>query len=403
MNTHYIGLCIVFRNNSYGGILQSYATLIKMEELGLNYEIIDYRHPESVSYYLKAIVSTANVTALYSKVRILKKKIGEKRHPDFRQNERIRNNKFAQFINQRFHNFSKPIRDYAELKEYAKKFTDIIVGSDQLWLPSGLATGFYNLMFAPDECNKVSYASSFGVSTIPKNQKKKTKQYLERIQHLSVREAAGQKIIKDLTGRDADVILDPTMILSKEQWDKYIDDKILYDEDYIFCMFLGNNPEQRKTVEKLKEAVGCKIIALRHLDEYISDDESFGDIAPYDIGPAEFINLIRHAKYVCTDSFHVSVFSIIYHKQFITFNRFADGSNSRNSRLDTLFNNIGISRRFKKDIVTEMTAEINYEAVDRKLKALRLFSNQFICNALNTASSAPEQKCIQKGHTIIGM
>lgn len=400
MNNRYVGLCIVFRNNSYGGLLQSYATVLKMEELGLDYEIIDYRHPSSVSYYLKAITCTINKTTIYSKVRSLKRKYGEKKYPEYKKNDEVRNNKFDQFRSQRFHNFSKPIRDYSELQEYANRFTDIVVGSDQLWLPSGLATGFYNLMFAPDKCNKVSYASSFGVSTIPKNQIRKTKEYLERIQHLSVRELSGQKIIKELTGRNAEVILDPTMIITKEQWDHYIGDKKIYDDDYIFCMFLGNNPKQREEVEKLKNATGYKIIVLKHLDEYIPADEDFGDLAPYDIGPEEFVNLIRHAKYICTDSFHVCVFSIIYHKQFIAFDRFASGSNSRNSRLDTLFNNIGISRRFEKDIISEMQEPIDFEKVDSRINVFRSLSNRYIKDALNVDSVKQKSESIQNGHII---
>ena len=400
MNTRLVGLCIVFRNNSYGGILQSYATVLKMEEMGLNYEIIDYRHPSTIMYYLDAIVNSTNKTTVYTKIRSAKKKLGEKIHPEFKRNEAIRNRKFNEFRHERFIHFSKPIRNYEELKEYSHRMTDVVVGSDQLWLPSGLSTGFYNLMFAPDECNKVSYASSFGVSSIPNKQREKTKGYLERIQHLSVRESTGQKIIKDLTGREAKIILDPTMILTKEQWDDCIEDKVLYDEDYIFCMFLGNNPEQRKEVERLKEETGCKIVVLRHLDEYIPSDESFGDIVPYDVGPEEFVNYIRHAKYVCTDSFHVSVYSIIYHKKFIVFDRFASGSNSRNSRLDTLFENIGISRRFQNDIVSEINAEIDYKNVDERLDILRNYSNQYIFDALNVDPSMAEPKNTLNSHII---
>ena len=205
-------------------------------------------------------------------------------------------------------------------------------------------------MFVPENINKIAYSASFGVSQIPFFQKRKTKEFLERIDHLSVREQSGAKIIKELTGKDVPVILDPTMIIDRSVWDKNIPNERLVDEDYIFCYFLGNNSQHRKEVKKLADDKKLKIVTLRHLDEFIPEDEYFGDISPYDIGPAEFINLIRHARYVCTDSFHGSVFSILYHKQFISFNRYNAGSNSRNSRLDTLFGNIGISRRFSEDL-----------------------------------------------------
>ena len=106
------------------------------------------------------------------------------------------------------------------------------------------------------------------------------------------------------------------------------------------------------------------------------------------MGPEEFVNLIRHARYVCTDSFHGSVFSILYHKQFISFNRYGDGMNSRNSRLDTLFRNIGIDRRFHGDLFTEITSEIDYDAVDDKLEVLRRRSDRFIRRALSNQKSS---------------
>lgn len=82
-------------------------------------------------------------------------------------------------------------------------------------------------------------------------------------------------------------------------------------------LFLGNNPPHREFAKRLKEATGCKIIALTHLDEFVKSDEGYADETPYDIDPADFLNLIRNAEYVCTDSFHCSVFSILYKRQFL--------------------------------------------------------------------------------------
>ena len=134
-------------------------------------------------------------------------------------------------------------------------------------------------------------------------------------------EESGKRIVKELTGRDVPVILDPTMVITRKQWDEAVPDQAVTDGEYLFCYFLGNNPSHREEASALAKSLGLKIVTLRHLDEYIASDEKFGDEAPYDVGPEEFVNLIRHAKYVCTDSFHGSVFSILYRKQFISFNR----------------------------------------------------------------------------------
>lgn len=377
-----VGLCIVYKNCNYGSILQSYATLLKLQSLGCDYEIIRYTPTKNAKFYLKAIPRLLNRDMVYGKMRTLNRKIGKKVHKEFAYNDRIREKKFSEFVDENFGNFSKVIHEYGELQEYAKSFSDVLVGSDQLWLPSGLATNFYNLRFVPDDVNKIAYSASFGVSKIPSYQRNRTRQYLNRINYLSVREQDGARIIKDLTGRDVEVILDPTMIIDRDTWNNNITNQEIVDGDYVFCYFLGNNPSQREEVRKLAAEKKIKIVTLRHLDEYIPGDESFGDIALYNIGPAEFINLIRHANYVCTDSFHGSVFSIIYHKQFIAFNRYNSGSNSRNSRLDTLFHNIGLSRRFEKDLVDEIDRQVDWDIVDQKLAILRSKSSEFIEEAL---------------------
>ena len=106
---------------------------------------------------------------------------------------------------------------------------------------------------------------------------------------------------------------------------------------------MGNNPWQRDFVTQLLEKTGCKILALLHLDQYIKSDEDYVDYAPYDVSPADFINLIKNAEYVCTDSFHGTVFSIIYQRTFFTFMRFSEKATlSTNSRIDTLLGKMGL-------------------------------------------------------------
>lgn len=379
-----VGLCIVYKNWNYGSILQSYATLLELKKLDIDYEIIRYERKKDFSFYVSSLPRLLLPDMRYSKMRVLKRKVGKKLHKDFAKKDAVRAKVFSDFTKRNFDKFSEVIRDYDSLRKYACNFSSVIVGSDQLWLPSGLDTNFFNLMFVPDEVNKIAYAASFGVSEVPESQKEKTITYLDRIESISVREHSGKELIKKLTGRDVPVIVDPTLVINKELWDESIPNERKVKEDYIFCYFLGNNPEQREEARKLSKGTGLKIVTLRHMDEYITSDEKFGDVAPYDVGPAEFVNLIRNASYVCTDSFHGSVFSIINHKQFISFNRYGNNSkNSRNSRLDSLFGQLGIERRFNGDIVRDIMAPIDYESVDEKLKGLRAFAEDYLVKALH--------------------
>lgn len=378
-----IGLCIVYKNWNYGSILQSYATLLELQKLDEDYVIIRYERQKDFTFYINSLSRILLPDMRYSKIRSLRKKIGIKTHKEFAKNDAIRARVFESFSEQNFNNFSPVIKEYDELCEYATQFDSILVGSDQLWLPSGLDTNFFNLMFAPENVNKVAYATSFGVREVPAKQKNRTIKYLNRIGHISVREYSGQKLIKNLTGRQVPVIVDPTLVISKADWDASIPDERRIKEDYIFCYFLGNNPEQRKEAKKLSRITGLKIVTLRHMDEFIKSDELFGDYAPYDVGPKEFVNMIRHASYVCTDSFHGSIFSIINHKQFISFNRYGVNSkNSRNSRLDSLFGQLGIERRFKGNIIEDINEKIDYQKVDQKLCKLREFAENYLKSAL---------------------
>ena len=194
-----------------------------------------------------------------------------------------------------------------------------------------------------------------------------------------MRENRGSEIVKELTGLDAPVILDPVFNFDKEQWEKLIPIKKEMDEPYIFAYFLGANPEYRKQVRKLAESTGLKIVALRHMDQYVEDDESFGDYAPYDVAPDRFLNLLRGAEYVCTDSFHGTCFSIINEKRFMIFNRYANTSaTSKNSRIDSLCQNLGVSdRRFSGDIM-KIKNDIKYTDVKCLLKQLQIGTNKYI-------------------------
>ena len=158
------------------------------------------------------------------------------------------------------------IRNNDELYELINNYRGVVLGSDQVWNPQNLEMNYYTLNFVPDDMPKITYAPSFGVSKIPKNQVNRTKNYLNRIKHISVREIAGAKIIKEITGRDVPVVCDPTALLSKEQWNKIKSNKVYSKEKYIFCYFLGSNRQHRIFAEKIAKELGYKIISIQHMD-----------------------------------------------------------------------------------------------------------------------------------------
>ena len=382
-----IGVCIKYFHENYGGMLQAYATISMLQEMGIEYELIRYEKKHTPISIVKSLPRLFNGILLNDKYEELLKKRGMKMHPEFAENEAIRKAAFSKFRNDYFINLSPVFKGYDKLCEGAKRYTAVLTGSDQLWSPAGLPTNYYNLQFVPDNIRKISYASSFGVKDIPWYQRRRTAAFLKRIEYISMRENRGSEIVKELTGRVVPTIADPVFMFDREGWANLIPVKKEIDEPYIFAYFLGNNSEYRRAVKQVANKLGCKIIALRHLDQYVASDEDFGDITLYDVAPDRFLNLLRGASYVCTDSFHGSCFSIIHQKSFVIFNRYVEGAkNSKNSRIDTLCENLGLQEMRYIDVDTlflQLTRQIDYEIVYEKLEHLKVKAKTYLAKAMD--------------------
>lgn len=143
---------------------------------------------------LKDVPRLFNAVWFNSRYEGIQRKLSLKKHPDYAKNNEVRMKAFAGFKKGAFKDFSDEYIGYAALCEGGKKYSAVITGSDQLWSPAGLPTNYYNLMFVPDDTLKISIASSFGVKEIPWYQKKRTVQYLNRIEYISMRENRGSEI-----------------------------------------------------------------------------------------------------------------------------------------------------------------------------------------------------------------
>lgn len=385
MNRYMLGICLNYQQLNYGSKLQAMATVKYLQELGLDYEIIRYK--KGLKFYLKALPRIFNPVFFNDRYEQIQKRLGCKRHPEILASVETRNQAMSSFDVHCTCSLSERFESYEQLKaQCAQKYDHVLTCSDQLWSPSALGSGFYNLMFAPEEMRKVSWASSFGVSQIPWYQIKRTREYLQRIEHVSMRENRGAEIVKELTGREVPVLMDPVFVFDKEEWMKLVPYREPEWESYIFCYFLGSNPEHRAAARKLAEKTGKKIVTLRHLDQYIKEDEHFGDYAPYDVDPVRFLNIIRNADCVCTDSFHGLAFSVLCEKKFLVFNRYSDtSSHSKNSRIESVCRNLQLEdRRYfgDRDILAAMDAQINYRDVRALVQGYREKTKAYLQAAL---------------------
>lgn len=384
-----IGCVIAYteNHNNYGTSLQGYATLRKISDLGYQCEIIRYKKQLSFIAKIKLVYEMLRCGGTKDKLRVLKERLNMKIYHEYAHNIEIRREAVNKYKAKKLVPYFHEYIGFDALCRGSLKYGAVLVGSDQVWTPMSLYSKFFNLLFVDDDVPKIAYASSFGVSSIPKIQIKETKHYLERFDRIGVREIKGKEIVESISNNHATVVADPTMLLTREDWEKEIKDAKVKDYGhYIFCYFLGTNQNSRAAVNELKRLTGYKIITIRHMDEYVKSDEHFGDEAPYDIDPNDFVKLISNADYVCTDSFHCTVFSILFHRKFMTFYRFSQNSkSSRNSRIDSLFDLLGLYSRLFSGDISKINDDIDYKFVDSKLFDLRNESIKFLKESLELA------------------
>lgn len=239
------------------------------------------------------------------------------------------------------------------LNEYGIDY--FIVGSDQVWNPYYEAKEYEFLTFVPKE-KRLSFAASIGVDNIPEEAIWYFKKNLSDMKYISVREERAAEIVKELTGRTADVTLDPTLLLDKADWECIAKKPELYiEEKYICTYFLGEVPEAVKAFAKEK---GLPIYALN----------SINSPELYTLDPAEFLYMIQNASYVLTDSFHAVAFSVKFNKEFYVFDRKQDGVSSMFSRIETITKRFGLVNRIQnRDRIVEQEPVSNWNEIEKEL------------------------------------
>jgi len=373
-------------HNNYGTSLQAYATIKVLQDNGFDVRIIRYNKQRGLFGTIKALPKYLRSGGGGELIIRINKKIQSVFRPNFRLENSLRDHAVEEgFKETIFEPLCDYYDNYEEMSKASSTYDVCLVGSDQLWHPMGFASGFYNLMFVNDSVPKIAYAASFGVSSIPKFQHEGTKKYLERIDWISVREQKGKEIVETLSNAKADFVCDPTMLMTKKEWEDFsASSKKNINEPYIFVYFLGERPEIRKKAKELAKRTGCKLVVMRHVDKYIKMDDKFGDIAPYDINPRDFVNLLSKANYVVTDSFHGTIFSIMLEKKFITFYRVPTfKSGSTHSRIDSLLEKFDLTcRLYKDDIYSQAVADIDYSTVSQKVEEFRQYSKALLLKHL---------------------
>lgn len=227
------------------------------------------------------------------------------------------------------------------LKRFARSrdVAAVICGSDQIWSASSMYPDpLYYLQFVPEK-KRIAYAPSFGKSEVPDYNKKRIKKFLEKIPQISVRETAGVKIVKELTGKDVEVVPDPTLIVD---WSEWQDNQ---KENFLLVYFLDEPMDYVvKDIKKISSELNLRIKVV------LTEHNGYSNLGQYefeDAGPKEFVEMISKAQFVCTDSFHGTIFSILCKTDFYTYPRNYGKVQSQGSRIETLLDHYELQRRLR--------------------------------------------------------
>lgn len=375
-----IGIITIVKVNNYGAELQAYALQKKLNLLGYDAEIIDY-----LFYKNKAHIKEKISRPFYPYP--IKKKIKEFLEPWYHKirclpywkNKRKREKAFDLFHKKHTRFSSICYRSYSQLYQNPPIYDVYCVGSDQVWNP-GCYTNLnpYFVSFAPRGKKRICYASSFGVKVLPQHAQEKYKDLLLQMDAISVREDAGVDIVNEISDRDAVKVADPTLLLTTDDWleianydkvptDKYILLYVLKDSDYI----------KQKALEIGREQ-GLKVVRICK-EAYKQDKKTDGIIDILDAAPDDFLGLFSKAEIVLTNSFHGTVFSIMFRKEFYTI---LNAENNNNTRQINLLETVGLEDRIVYEGSFVKRNKIDYIDCHNRMNILIKKSEDYLINAI---------------------
>lgn len=364
-NNKIIGIITFHRAINYGAILQTYALQKKIKELGVKCVIIDYRNKKLENRHKKIKFSDCKNMKDFIRYLLLSK------------NHNIKYDKFREFANKHFE-VSTPFYSLKDLREAEKKYDTFITGSDQVWnYQINDMDAAYFLEFTKDKSKKASYAASFGVSNIPNEYKQKYFELLNDFEYILVREKQGADIIRELLSREAQVVLDPTLLLSKEEWHSVAKEGYsAVDGKYILIYAFGGSKNIWNLAENISKKTGYKIVCIANTYK-----KSINIKYIKSAGPEEFLGLFKNAEYVITNSFHGTAFSINFNKQFFT--EMLPDTMGVNSRIEDILDLFRLDNR----IITSSDASvidilINYNEMNEILETERKKSMALLKNLI---------------------
>lgn len=365
-------VCVVtwYGGTNYGTNLQAYALVKKLNLMGYT-ATIKGDIKKNVNYFYHPSIVLDRIRFKLNNI-ILKKNS----NPNTEDDKKIE--LFKEFVDEipKFNSYGK-----SEWERVKKEYAAFITGSDQVWNPNYFQGAMMLDFVTSGEIKKIAYAPSIGVNNLSVKIQHKYKKLLKSYCAVSVREEKAAELLKDISPVPVQVVLDPTMLLTYTEWDELSDRAVIQNEwntkeDYILCYFVGDRCDYGNYVKQIINETNMQCLVIP-----INKNASLDGCKTIEgVGPNEFIWLIKNASIVVTDSFHASVFSILYHREFYVLKRFLENSStSQNSRLHQILGMYLLSERWIEDESRFVRQQnIDYEKSETILREKRLISEEFL-------------------------
>lgn len=361
-----IGILTFPNSTSYGAVLQMYALYKSVEKLGAEAEIINYHNS-----FMKQRKHYRSLNSLSQGKRTLKniaiRIVHSRQIVSFRDFEK----KMRMYP-------PKPEQDISMISNVGMRYDAVICGSDQVWNAhiTGGDMHFY-LDFCRENTKRISYAPSFGKVAYSYGMEDQIKQELGKFSHISVREQEGQHYVEQTTGRRPELVLDPTFLLHRKEWEVLEKAYAIPQDGYIVYYAIRSSATLLNFCRELAEKENKKIVIIggNFLKRYKNKDCRV-TYAP-DLSPEEWLYVIHHADYVVTNSFHGTAFSIHYQKDF-----YVEFSSDTNSRLEEIIQLCALEDRVIDHVNLQCSTPIDYASVECRLAQRREQSLAFLQNAI---------------------
>ncbi len=397
-----IGILTLFYGNvNWGGVLQGYALKTAIEELALacgvldcQVDIVDYSGGANPVYpSLKSQIKQYSMGEIMKRGinTILRKLIKKKSAP-----LSVRRHLFFEFMEQ----VRLDEKGYTDqnIGALSSEYDALISGSDQVWNPNAVRRGFLQ-MDIEDPCRRIAYAASIARNDLSQQEREMMLPAIARFHAVSVREKTAQKFLNTYLepygAQEVHEVLDPTLLLGQHHWDQLAKDHFADEPPYAVCFFFSDSLSYRRHIEEYCKKQGLQMKIIPHAaGKFLPNDEKGDGERLYDLGPCEFVGLMKHASVVFTDSFHGSVFSLIFQKPFCVFERDKAVATSKNSRLYDLLDNFSLRERLllhisQETLCTMLDTPIDYARVQKELDARRQMSIAFLMEALGWEKQEP--------------